>query len=646
MKIFKIHHSILLWICALAISIGSCKRTVYPDIDKPDPNRPGINDITSFHIDLTQFSEYESGDEIETVILPEQDSVYVQVPWYVSKLLRPDIEVSSQATVAPISGSVRDFSQEDVVYTVRAANGDKKEWKILVKWRDEPEPLPRDADPRRRLEDDNPKYRLIKFGLWGNTYSSGSGVSRSGNYSTGYITNTANPASESAVQTIYFIARHVGELQMALRGRTGAAPSGNNNNINVRAFINGVPAKDDDGVTDYNHDYRYTKTNTNDTLILHRIILPEILAGHVGHQIKLEIRGVGTRPGTGSNAYYYRFYELWASGWATRGDKGTPYDGKPTGVNFSYSTPRDGLAAPSIHMDMVAPTGNMEYFYTEVTVPPGGDPLYSYFMTSGNGQGYAGIQTNSPTDRRFLFSIWSAAEESDPSTLRAKYNPKLVRVCNQPQYRPGITYQVFGSEGVGGQSRINVMWETGKTYKVLLRIRPHPDQARFPNSTLYKAWFHNGTEWLFMCEWRRQELQPGDKGVTVAQGPFWYTRASHFVEDFNGQMGYQLHQANFSNHWFITDQGAYVEPTGYVFSGNQAYGRADVAGGVITSGPFANSIYLKSGGYFTDANVFPTPFTKPAPAVMPQLDLVTLNAMGTDDPAQDSAITPGERYTE
>lgn len=635
----------MLWLCVMTIGLSGCKRTVYPDIDKPDPNRPGINDIVSFGIDLTQFPEYQEGDNVGTVIVPEKDSVYVTVPWYVSKLLRPNIEVSSNATIAPISGSVRDFSQDNVVYTVRAANGDKKEWKVLVKWTTEPEPLPRNSDPRRPLESDNPKFRLIKFGTWGNAYASGSGVSRSGNYSSGYIQNTANPATESHVHTIYFVVRHVGELQMALRGRaantTGAT-------VNVRAFINGVQAKDDDGITNYDHDYHYAKTSTSDTLTLHRIILPDIPPGNVGHQVKLEIRGKGPRPGSGGSAYYYRFYEMWLSGWATRGEGGAAYEGKTTGVNFSYATPRDGLAAPSIHMDMIAPSGNMEYFYTEVTVPHGYDPLYTYFMTSGNGQGYAGIQTNSPTDRRFLFSIWAAIEESDPTALRAKYNPKLVRVCNQPQYRPGITYQVFGGEGTGGQSRINVQWETGKTYKVLLRIRPHPDQVRFPNSTLYKAWFHNGTEWMFMCEWRRQEVQPGDKGVTPAtvKGPYWYTNASHFVEDFNGTMGYLPHMAYYSNHWFITDQGEYVEPTGYSFTGNQAQGRADVAGGVVTSGEFANSIFLKSGGYFTDGLPVINPFKKPAPAVRPDLDLTALNAMGTDDPAEDNAITPGERYIE
>ncbi|MFC4380512.1 DUF3472 domain-containing protein [Chryseobacterium bernardetii] len=383
-------------------------------------------------------------------------------------------------------------------------------------------------------------------------------------------------------------------------------------------------------------------------MTLHRIIIPEIPAGNVGVQVKLEIRGVGLRPGSGNSSYYYRFYELWLNGWATRGDQGALFNGKKTGISFSYATPRDGIAAPSIHMNMTAPTGNMEYFYTEVTVPPGGDPLYTYYMTSGNGQGYAGIQTNSATERRFLFSIWAAIEESDPSALKVKYNPKIVRVCNQPQYRPGITYSVFGGEGTGGQSYLNVKWETGKTYKVLLRIRPHPDQVRFPNSTLYKAWFHNGTEWIFMCEWRRQEVLPGDKGVTqsTVKGPYWYTSAGHFIEDFNGQMGAAEHKAYFTNHWFITDQGQYVEPINYIFTGDQAQGRADVAGGVISSGEYANAIYMRSGGYFTDYTSFTNPFTKPSPAIKPQLDLIALNAMGTDDPSVDSKISPGERYTE
>lgn len=640
MKRNKIYYGLLLLMGYMAITFGGCKKPVYPELDKPDSSRSGINDIVSFDIDLTQFPEYKVGDKIETVVAADKDSINIKVPWYVSKLLRPKIEVSEKATVAPISESVRDFSQENIVYTVRAANGEKRPWKIKMEWVEEPEPLNRDSDPRHILESNNPKYRLIKFGTWGNTYSSGSGVSRSGNATSGYITNTGNPTSDASVQTIYFVARHAGELQMALRGLSGNGTTGNT--FNVKVFVNGVQAKDDDKVTGYDHSYLYKKTAQTDTITLHRVILPEVPFGNLGHQIKLEIRGKGTRSGS----YYYRFYELWVSGWATRNETGAVFENKPSGINFSYATPRDGLAAPSIHMNMNAPIGNMEYFYNEVTVPTGYDPLYCYYMTSGNGQGYAGIQTNSATERRFLFSVWAAIEEADPSALRTKYNPKLVRVCNQPEYRPGINYQVFGGEGTGGQSYLNVRWVTGNTYKVLLRIRPHPDQVKFPNSTLYKAWFHNGREWIFMCEWRRQEVQPGDKGVTAAtvKGPYWYTGASHFVEDFNGQMGHLPHMAYFDNHWFITDKGEYVEPTGYVFTGDQAQGRADVAGGVVGSGQFSNAIFLQSGGYFTDAVRLTNPFKKPAPAVKPVLDLEALNAMGTDDPSQDAAISPGEKY--
>ena len=647
MKMFCfLNNSLLAYICAILITVSSCKESVKPE-NEPYPNLVGVNDILSFNIDLKQYPAYVEGDIIETIIMSEKDSIYVLVPWYVSQWISPEIEVSPNAVIVPVSGSLLDFSKGTVKYSVQSKDGKKKEWKVFVEWTEKPifPPDPNNNLLRRPLEDNNPDYPLIKFYTWGNAYATGSDVSRNPTWdnsdlANSYITNTGNPTTDASLHTIYFIVHNAGELQMALRGSSG---SNDANTINIRAFINGAPAKNSDG-TNYNHSYPYRKTSVTDTLTLHSFILPEIPEGHIGHQIKLEIRGKGARQGD----FYYRFYELWLSGWATQGSTGATYNGKPTGVSFSYSVPRDGLAAPSIHMNMTPPAGNMEYFYTEITVPVGYDPLYCYYMTSGNSIGYAGIQTNSPTDRRFLFSIWSPISESDPATLKEKYNPKLVRVCNQPEYRKDITFQVFGGEGTGGQSRINVKWVTGNTYKVLLRIRPHPDQIRFPNSTLIKAWFHNGIEWMFICEWRRQEIQPGDKGVTesTVQGPYWYRSASHFIEDFNGLMGYAPHMAYYSNHWFINDKGEYVEPTGYNFTGNQAYGRADVAGGVVNSGDFYNSIFLKSGGYFTEKNDFPNPIKKPATADKPTLDLEALNAMGTDNPANDSAITPGEQYSE
>jgi hypothetical protein len=43
----------------------------------------------------------------------------------------------------------------------------------------------------------------------------------------------------------------------------------------------------------------------------------------------------------------------------------------------------------------------------EITVPVGQDPIGSYFMANGFGEGYFGFQVNSKTERRVLFSVWS-----------------------------------------------------------------------------------------------------------------------------------------------------------------------------------------------------------------------------------------------
>ncbi len=628
--------------------LAGCKDPVYPDIDAPDPNRSGTNEITKFDFKFSaeEYPDYQEGDAAKVKYFPEKDSVYVFVPWYAGIILAPEITVSPGATVAPISGSVRDFSQGSVTYTVRAENGQKKEWKVYVQWQEEPEPMPRNPNPRHILDDGDGKYRVIKFNTWGNSYATGSNVSRSGSTGaveagTTYITNTANPTDDNRYHSVYFIARHAGELQMALQGATGNTTG---NTIKVKAFVNGTQAMDEDGVTPYDHSYLYNKTATTDTLTLHRLILPEIPEGHVGHLIKLELRGSGARQGS----YYYRFYNMWVSGWATRDKGGATYDSKPSGLNFSYSTPRDGQAAPSIHLNMIPPAGNMEYFYTEIHVPVGYDPNGAYFMTSGSGQGYGGVQVNSSAERRYLFSIWSPVSEEVSKVVIPganggngtmkwgdRYNPKVTRV--QEPYNSSLHIKVFGGEGTGAQCyQVGMNWKAGETVKALSRIRPHPDQANYPNTTLYKMWYNNGSGWIFMCEYMRQEVQPSDlaaTGVGSVNGPYWYTGASHFIEDPGGTSGRSTYMAYYPSHWFITDRGEYVEPTAYSFTGDQAEGRADVAGSVMTSGEFANAPYLKVGGYFTDfllgtSNRFTT-----LPGTPPDLDLDALNAMGSTDAA-------------
>ena len=647
MKRLKFHRNILLWLCAMAIGLSGCKRTVYPDIDKPDPNRPGVNDIISFDIDLTQFPEYQAGDNIETVILPEKDSVYVNVPWYVSKLLRPSIEISSNATIAPISGSVRDFSQENVVYTVRAANGSKKEWKFAMIWLDQPEPE-RDPNPRHPLVETE-HYKIYKIPTFSNAYiatndfgtvlTSGASVSSSANG----VTWTSN-GTTSRIR-LFFTVKYHGELQLALRGRSGNTTP---NQLNVKVYVNGELANAD-GV-DYDHTYSYNKTNQNtDTVTLHRVILPQVLPGHAGNLVEINM-GV-TGPMNGS--YYFRFPELWISGWATRGKGG--YGG--TGINYVPAASQHfGRRGPSTHLSPEKPAGDMEYFYSEIFVPDGQDILGSYFMNNGFGQGYAGIQVNSLTDRRVLFSVWNPVPETTPVDPRAaQYAPKLVRVNNQSAYRSRFTYTVFSGEGTGGQSRYNAMWPTGKVLKMLTRVRPHPDQMRFPHSSLYKAWFHNGDEWVFIAEWRRAEISAADNNG-IQPSVKWYTGAHHFLENFNTGTGHLTRYATWDNDWYIGADGTFYEATNYTFTNDATASnleRVDYAGGIMPAGgPQAGATFLKIGGYFTDNVPAQSKFTKVAKNNIPVLDFAALNAMGTDDPDEDKAltgsstspITPGEKY--
>jgi hypothetical protein len=48
---------------------------------------------------------------------------------------------------------------------------------------------------------------------------------------------------------------------------------------------------------------------------------------------------------------------------------------------------------PSVHLAYQLPTDKqIEYYYNEVTVPEGYDPIHSYFMAIGFQFGYFGIQ--------------------------------------------------------------------------------------------------------------------------------------------------------------------------------------------------------------------------------------------------------------
>src|ERR1035438_3934528 len=65
--------------------------------------------------------------------------------------------------------------------------------------------------------------------------------------------------------------------------------------------------------------------------------------------------------------------------------------------------------AASVHLLYPLPdTAKAIGFYNEVTIPKNADQLYSYFMACGFARGYFGMQVNSASERRIIFSVWDA----------------------------------------------------------------------------------------------------------------------------------------------------------------------------------------------------------------------------------------------
>ena len=55
------------------------------------------------------------------------------------------------------------------------------------------------------------------------------------------------------------------------------------------------------------------------------------------------------------------------------------------------------------------------------------DPVGSYYMACGFRRGYFGIQVNSPTERRIIFSVWDSGTEAvDRSKVSAEDRVQLM----------------------------------------------------------------------------------------------------------------------------------------------------------------------------------------------------------------------------
>ena len=171
--------------------------------------------------------------------------------------------------------------------------------------------------------------------------------------------------------------------------------------------------------------------------------------------IKMDLQGV-----TKSGGYFADVSHLILDSSATNGT--VIYS--DNNVDNTYYWSRRG---PSCHLSYTIPTNQqVSYYYSEVKVPAGEDKIGSYFMANGFGQGYFGMQVNSATERRILFSVWSPYSTDNPSQIPAEDRITLNRKGTN------TTTGEFGGEGSGGQSYLKYNWTAATTYKFLLKGEP------------------------------------------------------------------------------------------------------------------------------------------------------------------------------
>ncbi|SNS16822.1 F5/8 type C domain-containing protein [Belliella buryatensis] len=276
-----------------------------------------------------------------------------------------------------------------------------------------------------------------------------------------------------------------------------------------------------------------------------------------------------------------------------------------------------GRRGPSVHLGYQVPDGiNYKWFYNEMTIPEGQDPIGSYFMANGFAEGYFGIQVNSPNERRVLFSVWSPFVTDNPNEI-----PEDERIIVLKKGQDVYTGE-FGNEGSGGQSYLRFNWVAGNTYKFINSVEPDGN-----GNTIYTGYFFAPEvgEWQIIASFKRPKTNT------------WYKRPHSFLENFNPNYGHQGRKVHYDNQWIRSTSGNWTELTEARFTGDAIATlgfRMDYAGG-FDNGKF----YLQNCGFFDQNTTLNSMHSRSSNNQTPQIDFEFLETLGV-------AITTPEQVQE
>ncbi len=262
-----------------------------------------------------------------------------------------------------------------------------------------------------------------------------------------------------------------------------------------------------------------------------------------------------------------------------------------------------GRRGPSVHLRYEVPKDlKLEYAYSEITVPEGQDPIGSYYMANGFGEGYFGIQVNGAQERRVLFSVWSPFSTDNPKDIPE--DQRIVALGRGPEVKIGE----FGNEGSGGQSYLIYPWKAGKTYRFLTQVTPD-----CKGNTVYTAWFGDkaADEWRLVASFRRPKTDTHLRGF------------HSFLESFDPSLGHIERKGLYGNVWVCDVSGEWHECVKANFS-------VDGTGGTrqrldFNAGADGASFFMRNCGFFNETGRPGDVFTRESVAELkPVIDLLSL----------------------
>ena len=249
--------------------------------------------------------------------------------------------------------------------------------------------------------------------------------------------------------------------------------------------------------------------------------------------------------------------------------------------------------AASVHLFYpVAKDIKVEAFYCEMTGLE--DPIWTYYMACGWHRGYFGMQVNSPTERRIIFSVWDSGSESVDRNKVAEED--RVRLMAKGE---GVYAGDFGNEGTGGHSHLKYMWKTGQKQRFIVTAKPTD-----ATHTIYSGYyFHlDKKQWVLISSWKA----PKEGG--------YLRRLYSFSENFSGANGHVLRKALYGNQWIRAADGQWIELTTASFS-HDTTGKADRLDRFM--GVENGQFFLSHGGFVPGFTEYGEKLTRPATGKTP-----------------------------